>query len=88
MHSGQLHFLVNLRRTHVERAPEYVREAEHVVYLVGVIRAAGSHDHILARFYRVRIRDLGVRVGHCKHDWVFGHRFNHFLRNDIGCGKA
>ena len=45
---GDLHLHVDRRRPHVERAAEDVGEAEDVVDLVRIVRAAGRDDHVVA----------------------------------------
>jgi hypothetical protein len=40
----ELHLLVDCARSHVECALEDAREGEHVVGLIGVVRAPGGHD--------------------------------------------
>ena len=42
VHGGELHLLVDRRRADVERAAEDEREAQHVVDLVRIVRAAGA----------------------------------------------
>ena len=46
---GDLHLHVDRLGAHVERAAEDVGKAEDVVDLVGIIRAAGGDDHVVAR---------------------------------------
>ncbi len=45
---GDLHLHVDGGGAHVERAAEDVGEAEHVVDLVRIVRAAGRHDGVVA----------------------------------------
>ena len=57
---GDLHLLVDRRRAHVERAAEDEGEAEHVVDLVRIVRAAGGDDRVGPRrlgFGRGDLRD-------------------------------
>ena len=60
---GDLHRLVDLLGAHVERAPEDVREPEHVVDLVRKVAAAGRDDGVGARRLRVGVADLRIGVG-------------------------
>src|SRR5256885_17005021 len=56
--SGNLHLLIDSARGDVERAAEDVGETEHIVDLVGIVRAPGSDDGVgphLAHLFR---RDL------------------------------
>ena len=48
LRGGDLHLHVDGRRAHVERAAEDVGEAEDVVDLVRIVRAAGGHDGVVA----------------------------------------
>ena len=77
MRRRQLHFLVDLARVHVERAPEDEREAEHVVDHIRVIAAPGRHDHVLADGEGVLRHDLRVGVRQREDDRVFRHRRHH-----------
>ena len=58
--------------------PEDAREGQHIVYLVGVIRAAGSHN-LCSRGQSLRWHDFGYGIGHGKDDGIFGHAFYHFF---------
>ena len=81
---GDLHGLVDGRRLHVERAAEDEGEAQHVVDLVRIVRAAGCHDRIgahLGHFFR---RDFRVRIGHGKDDRLVRHRRDHLLGDRAG----
>ena len=52
MGGGDLHVLVDGGCPHIQRAAEDVGEAEHVVDLVGIVRAARRHDRVIADFGR------------------------------------
>ena len=70
---GHLHLLGDLLGADVERAAEDAREAEDVVDLVGVVRAAGRHDaHALGP--AVLGRHLGRRVRHREDERVRVHQ--------------
>ena len=59
-------------RLRVEQPAEHAREREHVVDLVGEVRAARADDRrVLGRVVRV---DLGPGVGQREHDRVLRHR--------------
>ena len=60
-----------------KRAPENVREPQDIVDLVRVIGTTGRDDRVLAHLGQILGPDLGVRVGHCKHDRLGGHRPHH-----------
>ena len=68
MGGGDLHLLVDPGRAHVERAAEDEREAEHVVDLVGIVRAAGGDDRVGARRLGLGRGDLGIGIGHGEDD--------------------
>ncbi len=76
-----LHRVVDGARPHVQRAAEDVREAEHVVDLVGIVRATGRDDRVLAQGRDLLRRDLRIGVGHRKDDRPVGHRQDHFRRH-------
>ena len=79
---GHLHRLGDRRRTHVQRAAEDPREAQHVVDLVGVVRAARRHDpHVRGGLLG---DDLGVWIGHREHHRV-GVHLRQRLRRQRAC---
>jgi hypothetical protein len=65
---GDLHFLVDRGRAHVERAAEDEREAQHVVDLVRIVRTAGGDDRIGARRHGIGRGDFGIGIGHGEDD--------------------
>jgi hypothetical protein len=70
---GDLHFLVDRHGLHVERATEDVGEAQDVVDLVGIVRAArGDHAVRAHGLGRVGI-DFGIGVGHREDDRLRRH---------------
>ncbi len=84
LRSGKLHIIIDGFGAHVEGAAEDEREAEYIVDLVGVVRAAGRHDHVRAGFLGQLVFDLRVRVGHGADERVVGHGLDHFGGQDIG----
>ena len=68
MRGGDLHFLVDRGRAHVERAAEDEGEAEDVVDLIRIIAAAGRDNAIGAHCLCRGRRDLGVGIGHRKNN--------------------
>ena len=58
-----LHLLVDGARAAIERSPEDVGEAEHVVDLVGEIRAPGADHGVGPRLAGDLRHDLGRRIG-------------------------
>ena len=77
-----LHLLVDLLGTHVERPAENEREAQHVVHLIGIVRAAGRDDRVTARLARLFRCDLRIGIGQREHDRTFGHPLEHLPRDD------
>src|SRR5690606_29818532 len=53
----QLHGFVDFSGTYIESAAEYIREAEHIVDLVGKIRPSGSHDDVVPGFHSLLVGD-------------------------------
>ena len=76
---GDFHFHVDLRRAHIQRAAEQVREAQHVIHLVGIVRAPRRHDRVITHFGDFLRGDFRIRVGHRENDRIFGHRADHIL---------
>ena len=81
---GDLHRVVDAGRADVQGAAEDEREAEHVVDLVRIIRAAGRDDRIGARGHREFGADLRLGVGHREDDRRGGHVLDH-LRRERSC---
>ncbi len=78
-----LHGLVDLGGTAVERAAEYVGKAEHVVDLVGIVGASRGHDDVGACGCGCLVGNLGVGIGEGKHDGAWCHRLDHLGGHDI-----
>src|SRR3990170_7308072 len=71
MRRRELHLVVDEPGADVEEPAEEAREAEHVVDLVRVVAAPGSHDlHVTQGLLWL---DLGHRVGHREDDAVARH---------------
>ena len=83
-----LHLLVDRARPHVQRAAEDEREAQHVVDLVGVVRAAGGDDGVGPRGARQLVVDLRVGVGHRKDQRPLRHRRQHLGFQHVGGREA
>ena len=82
-HAGELHLLVDRGRAHVERTPEDEREAQDVVDLVRIVRAAGGDDAVGPDLLGELGPDLRVGVGHGQDDRPVGH-----LRHHLGLEHA
>ena len=80
MRGGDLHLHVDGLGAHVERAAEYVWEAEDVVDLVGIVRAPRGDNHVVPRFLRLLGCDFGVGVGHGEYDRIGRHCPDHVWR--------
>ncbi len=80
---GELHRVVDVRGTHVQRPAENAGEAEHVVDLVRVIRTAGADNGGAARLRLVR-ENLGHGVGAGKDDGIPIHAADHFRGQHAG----
>ena len=76
---GDLHLLVDRRGAHVESAAEDVGESQHVVDLVGIVRAPRGDDCVAAGGAHVLRCDLGVGIGHGEDDRLGRHRLHHVL---------
>ncbi len=80
---GQLHLLIDCLRMHVKRTTEDVGEANDIINLVGVIRAAGRHQNVGAGSSSILVRDLRHRIGQREDDRHVSHRADHILREHI-----
>ena len=84
-HTGQLHGLCNGGRATVQRTPEDVGEAQHVVDLIGVVRTPCGNDDVGSRGARQLRTDLGLWVGECQNHRVTRHAFNHVYCQHTRC---
>jgi hypothetical protein len=85
---GHLHLLGDRRRADIEGAAEDEREAQHVVDLVRVIRAAGAHDGVVADAADQFRHDLRGRVGKSHDQRPGSHRGDHFGLQHATGGEA
>ena len=67
LHGGGLHLLVDRGRADIERAAEDVGEAQDVVDLVRIVRAAGADHRVGPRGLGLFRHDLRIRIGE-RHD--------------------
>src|SRR5690606_22280360 len=88
VHTGDLHRLVDAGGAGVQRTAEQVREAQRVVDLVRVVRAAGGDDRVRAHPARVLRQDLRVRVGQRQDDRLVGHGGDHLRLGDAAGRQA
>ena len=86
--SCQEHLVVDSRGAHVQGAAEDEGKAEDVVHLVGVVRSARGHDHVVANGESIFRQDLRIRVGHREHDRLVRHRLDHLRREHAADAQA
>ena len=84
---SNLHLLVDILRTHIQRTAEDAGECQEVVDLIREIRAARADHARTCLLGKIR-QDLGCRVCHRHDDGVLVHRADHFLREQTGFGNA
>lgn len=87
MGGGHVHFVVDLRGSHVEGSTENAREGQDVVDLVRVIRPAGG-DHFCAASFGILGENLRGGVGAGEDDGVPIHGLDHFRGEGAGGGDA
>ena len=86
--TGHFHRLVDLRGAGIECTTEQEWKAQHVIHLIGVIGASGSHDHIGAHALRFGRVDFRCRVGESENNGPFAHRINHLRLHQISSRQA
>ena len=87
-HGGDFHLGGDGAGPAVQRAPEDVGEAQHVVDLVRVIGAAGRHDGVIAHGLDFFRRDFGGRVGECEDQRPGSHFGDHVRFQHAAGGQA
>ena len=85
---SQFHGVVDGGGPHIQGSAEDVGEAQYVVHLVRMVRAAGGHDQVLAHAHGRGVWDLGLGVGQGKYDGVVGHGGHHVLVHNARGRKA
>ena len=83
-----LHLFIDRARTHIQSAPEDVGEAQHIVDLIGIIRPARRHDHVITHLADYLGRDLGRRIGHRENDRVRRQCGDDLAREHAGSRQA
>ena len=71
--AGQLHFVIDLCRTHIEGTAEDERETQHIVDLVWKIAAPSRNYCIRCHPSRYAWLDFGVWIGQREDDRLLGH---------------
>ena len=79
--TGDFHFVVDRAGVNVQRPPEQIGKAQHVVHLVRVIRPARCNNRIGPHLMRLFRRNLGIGVRHGENHGVVAHVLNHVLRH-------
>ena len=77
--AGNFHRIINGGGAHIQSAAENIRKAQNIIDLIGIIRASGRHNGIVANggnFFRCNLR---IGIGHGKNNRLIGHGFNHIL---------
>ncbi len=87
-YGSHLHLLVDGGSVHVEGSAEDVGESDDVVDLVGIVAAAGRHQHVGACSHGVLVGNLRNGVGKCEDDGVVSHRAHHVLAEDVALGQT
>ncbi len=88
LHAGQLHCFRDLGGAAIERAAEDVREAQHVVDLVRVVRTARGDDAVRTRGLGDLGTDLRLGVGQRQDDRIGRHGLDHVGGQHAGCRAA
>ena len=71
------HLHIDRGGAHIQRPAENIGKAQHIIDLIGIIRAACCDNHIVAHGMGVFGRDFRVRIGHGKNNRVRRHAFHH-----------
>ena len=88
VYRGQFHFFIDLGSAYIQGATEDKGEPKYVIHLVRGIGAACGHDDVRTGLSSQVISNLRGRVGHSKHDRVFGHAKEHLWTYYISFGKT
>ncbi|MNS55454.1 hypothetical protein D3C72_882900 [compost metagenome] len=88
VHDGDFHFTRDRRRAAIEGAAEDVREAQHVVDLVRIVRTARGDDGVAAHGLDFFRQDFRIRVGQRQDQRVRRHLAHHVLLQHAAGGDA
>ena len=83
MNCSKFHFLIYSSCRSIQRSSEYIRETDHIVDLIRIIRAACTHKYVRTRVHSILVADLRHRVSKGKDNRILCHRANHILAQDI-----
>ena len=78
-HRSDLHFTRNRARADVQRTTENEWETQHIVHLIGVIRASRRDNRVWTNLFDQFRQNFGRWIGQSKNQWVFCHFFDHLL---------
>ena len=85
---GDLHLFIDGAGPDIKCSPEYIREPQDIVYLVGIIRAARCHDGVRADLGHVLGKDFRIGICHSEDDRIFGHALDHLRGEGTGNREA
>ena len=86
LHRSDQHLAIDGVGADVQRAAKDERKTQHIVHLIGIIRAAGRHDQVLAHGVGELGTDLGFRIGQREHNGFCGHRGDHGFVHQLAGG--
>ena len=69
----------------IQRTAEQIRETKNVIHLIGIITPPRGHDRVRAHLVGFFWRDFWIRICHGENHRVFGHGFDHVLRDRPFC---
>ena len=88
VHRGDFHFPRDGGGPYVERAAKNERETQDVVDLIGVVRAAGGNDGVVANLADIFRQDFRDGVGQRKDNRLVGHARHHVAIDHTGRRQA
>ncbi len=71
------HSFVNAGGTYIQCTPKDEWKTQYVVHLIGMVRAARSHNDVLTCSAGLFISNFRVWIGHCKNNGIRCHFFEH-----------
>ena len=79
LHARELHLVGDTRSPHVQRTAEDEREAQYVVDLVRIVRAAGGDDAVRPHRFRELWPDFRLGIGQREDERLVRHLLDHVL---------
>ena len=86
--TGQLHLLIDCGRTHIQRPPKNVGEAQDVIDLIGIVGAASSDNRIGPSGLGFFRHDFGNWISQRQNQRLDSHRFDHRAGQHPGLGQT